>query len=103
MQGGIAQGIGWATIEVMEPMNGKLKQANLTDYKVPTSMDIPQMEIEFVSNPYEFGPFGAKCAGELPFGGPPPAIAAAVANALGKPINHLPITPEKLMEIDNEN
>ncbi len=103
MQGGIAQGIGWATIEVMEPDLGRLKQANLTDYKIPTSMDVPEMEIEFVSNPYEFGPFGAKCAGELPFVGAPPAVAAAVANALKKPINHLPITPEKLMEIDNGN
>jgi len=103
MQGGIAQGIGWATIETMEPAEGKLKQANLTDYKIPTSMDVPEMKIEFVTNPYEFGPFGAKCAGELPFVGAPPAVAAAVANALGKPINHLPITPEKLMEIDNEN
>ena len=103
MQGGIAQGIGWATIEVMEPQSGKLMQSNLTDYKVPTSMDVPEMNIDFISNPYEFGPFGAKCAGELPFVGAPPAVAAAVSNALGKPINHLPITPEKLMEIDNEN
>jgi len=103
MEGGIAQGIGWATIEVMESTQGKLKQANLTDYKIPTSMDVPKMEIEFVSNPYEFGPFGAKCAGELPFVGAPPAVAAAVSNALGKPVNHLPITPEKLMEIDHEN
>ncbi|MFP4548969.1 MAG: xanthine dehydrogenase family protein molybdopterin-binding subunit [Fidelibacterota bacterium] len=103
MQGGIAQGIGWATIEVMEPADGVLKQGNLTDYKIPTTMDVPKIKIDFVENPYEFGPFGAKCAGELPFVGAPPAVAAAVSNALGKPINHLPITPEKLMEIDNEN
>ena len=103
MQGGILQGIGWATIEIMEQDNGKLKQKNLTDYKIPTSMDIPEINIDFISNPYEFGPFGAKCAGELPFVGAPPAIAAAVSNALGKDVNHLPITPEKLLEIDNEN
>ncbi len=103
MQGGIAQGIGWATIEVMESENGKLKQSNLTDYKVPTSMDIPEIHCSFVLNPYEFGPFGAKCAGELPSVGVPPAVAEAVANALNKTINHLPITPEKLMEIDNGN
>ena len=103
IEGGIAQGIGWATIEVMELENGKLKQSNLTDYKVPTSMDVPEINCCFISNPYEFGPFGAKCAGELPFVGAPPAVAEAVANALKKPINHLPITPERLMEIDNEN
>ncbi|MBN2279200.1 MAG: xanthine dehydrogenase family protein [Candidatus Marinimicrobia bacterium] len=103
MQGGIAQGIGWATIEVMETSQGRLIQTNLTNYKIPTAMDVPEMEIEFISNPYEFGPFGAKCAGELPFVGAPPAVAAAVSHALKKPINHLPIRPEKLMEIDNEN
>ena len=103
MQGGIVQGAGWATIEVMETDRGNLIQKNLTDYKIPTSMDIPEIDCDFVINPYEFGPFGAKCAGELPFVGAPPAIAAAVSNALGKRITELPITPEKLMELDHEN
>lgn len=103
MEGGMVQGAGWATIEVMESDQGRLIQANLTDYKIPTSMDVPEIDCDFVLNPYEYGPFGAKCAGELSFVGSPPAIAAAVANALDKPINHLPITPEVLMEIDNEN
>jgi len=99
----MVQGVGWATIEVMRTENGKLKQANLTDYKIPTSMDVPEIDCDFVLNPYEFGPFGAKCAGELSFVGSPPAVAEAVANALNKPINHLPITPEALMEIDHED
>ncbi|RKY56887.1 MAG: aldehyde oxidase [Candidatus Neomarinimicrobiota bacterium] len=103
MEGGMVQGLGWATIEVMESKNGKLIQKNLTDYKIPTSMDIPEINCDFVLNPYEFGPFGAKCAGELSFVGSPPAVAEAVANALNKPINHLPITPEVLMEIDHED
>jgi len=100
MQGGIAQGIGWATIEVMKTDKGHLIQKNLTDYKVPTSMDVPEIDCEFVANPYEFGPFGAKCAGELPFVGAPPAVAAAVSNALGIPIRSIPLTPEELMELD---
>jgi CO/xanthine dehydrogenase Mo-binding subunit len=103
MQGGIAQGIGWATIEVMEGDVGRLKQENLTDYKVPTSMDAPEMEIAYVNNPYPYGPFGAKCAGELPFVGAPPAIAAAVSNALNRKINAIPLTPESLMEPDDED
>jgi CO/xanthine dehydrogenase Mo-binding subunit len=101
MQGGIVQGIGWATIEVMNPSKGKLKQHNLTDYKIPTSMDVPEIECAFISNLYEFGPFGAKCAGELPFVGAAPAVAAAVSNALSVPIKSIPLTPEYLMEIDN--
>ncbi len=103
MEGGVVQGVGWATIEVMESDLGRLKQANLTDYKIPTSMDVPEIDCDFVLNPYEFGPFGAKCAGELSFVGSPPAVAAAVAHAMGKAINHLPITPEVLMEMDNED
>ncbi|MFA5435650.1 MAG: xanthine dehydrogenase family protein molybdopterin-binding subunit [Candidatus Neomarinimicrobiota bacterium] len=103
MQGGIAQGIGWATIELMEGEAGRLKQSNLTDYKVPTSMDTPEMEIAYVNNPYPYGPFGAKCAGELPFVGSPPAVAAAVSDALGRKINYIPLTPESLMESDNED
>lgn len=103
MEGGMVQGVGWATIEVMESYQGKLIHKNLTDYKIPTSMDVPEIDCDFVLNPYEFGPFGAKCAGELSFVGSPPAVAEAVANALRKPINHLPITPEKLMEIDHED
>ncbi|MCK4641293.1 MAG: molybdopterin-dependent oxidoreductase, partial [Candidatus Marinimicrobia bacterium] len=101
MQGGIVQGIGWATIEVMNTDDrGNLVQHNLTDYKVPTSMDVPEIACEFIENPYEFGPFGAKCAGELPFVGAAPAIAAAVSNAISVPINNIPITPEYLMELD---
>lgn len=103
MQGGIAQGLGWATIEVMEGDAGHLKQTNLTDYKIPTSMDAPQMEIAYVNNPYPYGPFGAKCAGELPFVGSPPALAAAVSDALVRKINHIPLTPESLMEPENEH
>ncbi len=98
MEGGIAQGVGWASIEVMESREGKLVHGNLTDYKIPTSMDAAEIECDFVLNPYEFGPFGAKCAGELSFVGSPPAVAEAVANAIGKPINHLPIKPETLLE-----
>lgn len=98
MEGGMLQGIGWATTEVMNLSKGKLVQKNMTDYKIPTMKDIPKFQCEFVKNPYEFGPFGAKCAGELPLAGPPPAIAHAVSNALSIPIKKIPITPEDLME-----
>ena len=98
MEGGMLQGIGWATIEVMNLSEGKLVQKNMTDYKIPTTKDIPKFQCEFIQNPYEFGPFGAKCAGELPLTGPPPAIAEAVSDALSIPIKKIPITPEDLME-----
>ncbi len=102
MQGGIAQAAGWATIELMQTDKGRLLQKNLTDYKVPTSMDIPEIHCEFIDNPYHNGPFGAKCAGELPFVGPAPAIAAAVSHALKKKITKIPIRPEDLLSAGNE-
>ena len=104
MEGGIVQGLGWATTEVMETNQGQLMQSSMTDYKIPTIKDVPEIECDFVTNPYEFGPFGAKCAGELPFNGPAPALAAAVSHALSVPIKKIPLRPENLLkEIKNEN
>jgi CO/xanthine dehydrogenase Mo-binding subunit len=56
------------------------------------------MEIELVENPFAYGPYGAKCAGELPFVGVAPALAAAVQCALGIPVQSIPVTPESLLE-----
>ena len=71
----------------------------MTDYMIPTAMDIGKMEHRLIDNPYADGPFGAKGAGELTLIGGAPALAAAVSNALGIPIHRLPITPEYLMEV----
>ena len=94
MQGGIAQGIGWASLEVIEERKGRLVQETLTDYMIPTSMDLPSIEVSFVNNPSPYGPYGAKGAGELPFVGAAPAFASAVADALGINVNSIPVTPE---------
>ena len=71
----------------------------MTDYIIPTSNDTVPFEIEFIDNPYEGGPFGAKGAGELTLIGTAPAYEAAVEQAAGKDIYEIPVTPEKLMEI----
>jgi CO/xanthine dehydrogenase Mo-binding subunit len=98
IEGGISQGLGYATIEVMQSSGGKLKQGTLTDYILPTSMDFPDAESMLIENYYEYGPFGAKCAGELPFIGVAPALASAVGHALGISVGQVPVTPEYLME-----
>ncbi|MBT3272675.1 MAG: hypothetical protein HN368_05950, partial [Spirochaetales bacterium] len=61
--------------------------------------DYPAVRTDFVENPYPFGPFGAKGAGELVFDGAGPALASAVEQALGVKIYDLPLTPEALMEL----
>ncbi len=97
-EGGMVQGAGYATIEVMQDKTGKLMQSTITDYTIPTARDIPQIECAFIDNPYEFGPFGAKCAGELTLVGAAPAIAQAVQNALGIEINKIPIRAEEILD-----
>ncbi|MCF8304330.1 MAG: xanthine dehydrogenase family protein molybdopterin-binding subunit [Bacteroidales bacterium] len=103
MQGGMLQGLGFAYLEKMTHRQGKLRQLNLTDYTIPTSVDTPEMEVDFVENPYEFGPFGAKCAGELPLSGIAPAMAEAVEQALQLKITQAPMIPEYLKTLKNED
>ncbi|MCD6417539.1 xanthine dehydrogenase family protein [bacterium] len=97
-QGGVVQGTGYATIEVMEAQAGRLLQSTITDYTIPTTKDVPLVECAFIDNPYEYGPFGAKCAGELTLVGAAPAIAAAVENAIGREIVRIPIKPEEIIK-----
>ncbi len=102
IEGGIAQGVGYATMEVLEFKDGVPLQKNLTDYIIPTSLDIPEIESELIENPSDLGPYGAKCAGEVPFVGVAPAVAAAISQAIGKNIRKIPATPEYILEILNE-
>ena len=98
IDGGVAQGLGYATVENMRIESGRLLQSNMTDYVIPTSLEYPPVESVLMETEYEYGPFGAKCAGELPIVGAPPALGAAVQNALGVRVTKLPVTPEYLLE-----
>jgi len=97
--GGIAQGIAYGYLEVMRHENGVLRQKNMTDYIIPTSMDMPPTETVFYENPFAYGPYGAKGAGELTLVGGAPAIALAIEQAVKRPINVIPATPETIMEL----
>jgi CO/xanthine dehydrogenase Mo-binding subunit len=97
-EGGTLQSIGYATIEEMKYGGGTLLNDRLTNYIIPTAADCPEYETEIVEIPYSHGPFGAKGIGELPCDGAAPALAAAVENATGLPIESIPVTPEKLLE-----
>jgi len=71
----------------------------MTNYIMPSSMDLPPIRVYFEERPYAEGPGGAKGIGELPMDGPAPAIANAVAHATGVDIRRIPITPETLMAL----
>jgi CO/xanthine dehydrogenase Mo-binding subunit len=94
--GGVAQGLGWALLENVVFEKGVMKNARFTDYAIPTSLDLPEIDVAFVPVPYAAGPFGAKGVGELPMDIPAPAVAAAIRHALGIDADTLPITPERI-------
>jgi CO/xanthine dehydrogenase Mo-binding subunit len=99
--GGQLQGIGYGYIENMVHENGRIRQKNVTDYIIPTSVDAPPFETVLMDNPYPLGPYGAKGAGELTLVGGAPAVALAIENAIGKKVRSIPMTPEKIMELIN--
>jgi len=98
IEGGVAQGIGYALYEDVVWNQGRMANAQMTNYIMPTSVDVPTIRVFFEETPYEHGPLGAKGIGELPIDGPAPAILNAVENAIGLPVNEIPLTPERLME-----
>jgi CO/xanthine dehydrogenase Mo-binding subunit len=70
--------------------------AQMTNYIMPTSADLPPIRVHFEEVPYPGGPGGAKGIGELPMDGPAPAIANAIAHAVGVDVRRVPFTPEML-------
>lgn len=98
IQGGIAQAISWALLEEFRWKEGAMLNSQLTNYIIPTSEDLPRIDVAFLEVPYPHGAQGAKGIGELPMDGPAPAIANAVAHAVGSPADRIPLTPEWLMQ-----
>src|SRR5438876_1991833 len=102
VQGGVVQGIGWALMEECKWREGAMANNQLTNYLIPTSDDVPSVRVAFLENPYPHGAGGAKDLGDLPIDGPAPAIANAVARATGADPRAIPLTPERLMDLLEE-
>jgi len=102
-EGGVLQGIGYGLLEVMDHDKGRIRQKNITDYIIPTAKDTVFAKTYFMNQPFAYGPYGAKGAGELTLIGGAPAVALAVENAIGKKVTKIPVTPEYIMElVENE-
>jgi CO/xanthine dehydrogenase Mo-binding subunit len=99
IEGGVAQGIGMALYENVVWQGGRMVNGQMTNYIMPTSMDVPSIRVYFEEIPYERGPAGAKGIGELPLDGTAPAIANAISHATGANITRVPVTPEVLSEL----
>ena len=96
IEGGVAQGLGQALSEEIVYENGRVLNPNLTDYKMPTTLDVPRVETILVQHPSLVGPYGAKGVGEPPNIEPPAAVANAVASATGLRLSSLPMTAEHI-------
>jgi CO/xanthine dehydrogenase Mo-binding subunit len=96
IEGGTAQGLGWALLEDVVMRDGRMENHTLTNYIVPTTLDTPEMNVVILERPYKYGPFGAKGVGEMPIDGPAPAVVNALRHA-GFDLREIPATPEKLM------
>ena len=96
IEGGSAQGLGYALIEKVVMHDGAMANASLTNYTIPTTLDTPDMDVAILENPYAGGPWGAKGLGELPIDGPAPAVVNAIRH-LGIDVREIPATPEIVM------
>jgi CO/xanthine dehydrogenase Mo-binding subunit len=99
IEGGVAQGVGYAIFENVVWRNGRMENGQMTNYIMPTSVDVPRIRVYFEETPYEHGPMGAKGIGELPIDGPAPAIVNAIENAIGVAVNEIPLLPEMLLNV----
>jgi CO/xanthine dehydrogenase Mo-binding subunit len=98
IEGGVVQGIGLALYEKVVWNNGGMANNQMTNYVIPTSVDVPPITVLFEEIPYQYGAMGAKGIGELPMDGPAPAVLNAVENALGISFHHVPLLPEEILE-----
>lgn len=98
-RGGIIMGIGLAMTEEtqFDERNGRIMNANLSDYHIPAHLDVPDIDITWTDIPDPHTPMGAHGVGEIGITGTAAAIANAVYNATGKRVRDLPITLDKLL------
>ncbi len=98
IEGGVAQGIGYALYEKCEYKDGLMRNNQMTNYIMPTSADLPPIHVHFEETPSIHGPQGAKGIGELPMDGPAPAILNAIEHATGTAFTEVPLLPEDIFE-----
>lgn len=98
IEGGAAMGLGYALMEDVQIVNGVTLTLSFAEYLLPTASDIPETKTIILESGTGLGPFGAKGIGEPSFTPVAPAIANAVANAIGTRVYQLPLTSERVLE-----
>jgi CO/xanthine dehydrogenase Mo-binding subunit len=101
--GGMSMGLGFAGWEgFVLNKQGRLLNENLRSYNILRYGEEPEYMVEFVETPQRDGPYGARGLGEQGILGMPGALAGALSRALGQPLNHLPLNPQKIWETGKE-
>ncbi|AGF77876.1 aerobic-type carbon monoxide dehydrogenase, large subunit CoxL/CutL-like protein [Desulfocapsa sulfexigens DSM 10523] len=100
VHGGMGMGVGMALFEelLVDPESGRIYNGNLLDYKIPTCVDIPDLQCAFVETFDPTSPYGNKSLGEPPIISQGPAIRNAIWDATGVKINEIPMTPKVLFK-----
>jgi len=99
LQGGVAQGIGWAlNEEFVYDAEGHLLNASFLDYRIPTALDLPMIDTVLVEVPNPGHPYGVRGVGETPIVPPAGAVANAISRAIGVRMTALPMSPARILE-----
>jgi CO/xanthine dehydrogenase Mo-binding subunit len=96
--GGGMQGLGYGLMEDMAVKEGVIQTPSFSEYLIPTAMDFPSIEAIILESGSGVGPFGAKGIGEPSLTPAAPAVASAVADAIGVGLKEIPVTPEKVLK-----
>ena len=97
IEGGVAQGIGYALYEKVLWQDGRMANNQMTNYIMPSAEDVPPIHVYFEEIPFHYGAYGAKGIGELPHDGPAPAILNAIKDATGVSFRSIPLMPEDML------
>jgi CO/xanthine dehydrogenase Mo-binding subunit len=98
LQGGVAQGVGWAlNEEYVYDEKGRLLNATLLDYRMPTALDLPMIDTVLVEVANPGHPYGVRGVGEVPIVPPAAAIANAIYRAIGVRMTELPMSPPRIV------
>ena len=100
VEGGVAQGLGFALMEEIPQKDGKLLTSGFTTYRIPTIRDVaPNTQVDFVEAVFPYGPYGAKGLGEVPLMASHTAVSRAIAHALKVDVNTYPLSPDRVRAI----
>ena len=98
----MVQAMGTALYEELKLKDGRVMNPSFVDYKIPAFEDMPELIVEAIEKPEPTGPYGARGIGEITMVPGAPAIANAVANAIGVRFLRMPLTPDVVLKAHRE-